>query len=77
MTIQEKPAKGVTDYLLYNPFEKQYFFRVYDSADKSKYTDYDLKIEDMEIQITDRFCSLIESEDGNCINYNRKVLGKK
>jgi hypothetical protein len=36
----EKSAKGVRGFLLYSPVTKDYFFRIYDPADKRKFTDY-------------------------------------
>jgi len=78
--MKEIQAEGVEGFLLYNPFNKGYFFRVY-NEDKS-YVDYDLRAEDIQIKIIDRFTALYESdaEDGdfkiNMLDYNSKTLGK-
>ena len=50
---EPQPAKGQKGFLLYNPFEKRYFFRVYDSENKRKFADYKLCAEDIEIEIID------------------------
>lgn len=72
----EKSAKGVKGFLLYNPFTKKHFFRVYDHKDKSIFTDYDLIAEDIEIELISDFNSLYEGER-NKLDYSSKVLGKK
>lgn len=73
-----KPAKGTKGYLLYG-MDHKYFFRVYDPEDKSKFTDYKLAFEDLEITIEDRFCSLYTEEDQekNKLGYSPRVLGNK
>ena len=70
----EKPAGGVKGFLLYSPFTKKHFFRVYDSEDKSVFVDYDLVAEDIEIEILGNFTSLYESEKHNRLDYASKVL---
>lgn len=72
MSTEEKSANGIRGFLLYNPFEKGYFFRVYDEKDRSKFEDYDLAAEDIEIQILDKHIVL---RDGK-LNYTKKVLGR-
>lgn len=76
----ELPAKGTRGFLLYSPFTHDFFFRVYES-DKS-FTDYELRFEDMQIEIVDDHLSLfqcspaeLESTQGyNKIDYATKVL---
>ena len=65
----------IKGYLLYSPATHNYFFRVYDPHDRSKFVDYDLCVEDMEIVIIDRFVELKQG-DHNRIDYTDKVLGK-
>lgn len=66
----EEPARGLKGHLLWNPFEKSYFFRVYDPEDKSKFEDYDLAADDIEIEILDRFVVL---RDGK-LNWSKRVV---
>ena len=75
---KETKANGVQGFLLYSPFTKDYFFRVYDPTDKSKFKDYDLRFEDMQIEIKDNFVALYEDEesDQRSLDYTSKVLGK-
>ena len=70
-------AKGIKGFLLYGMNHK-YFFRVYDEKDKSKFKDYKLAFEDMEIIINDRFIHLYEEEGKEPrLDYSPEVLGKK
>jgi hypothetical protein len=75
-TTTEKPAKGVKGFLLYSPFTKKHFFRVYDPKDKSIFVDYDITAEDIEIELLSNYNSLYESEKRNRLGYSSKVLGK-
>jgi hypothetical protein len=75
-TTTEKPAKGVKGFLLYSPFTKKYFFRVYDPEDKKIFVDYDITAEDIEIELLSNFNSLYEGER-NRLDYSSKVLGNK
>ena len=70
----EKLARGVKGFLLYSPFTKKHFFRVYDPEDKSVFVDYDLVAEDIEIKILSNFTSLYESEKRNRLDYTSKVV---
>jgi len=71
MSIQ--PAKGKKGFLLYSPFTKIYFFRIYDG--EGGFTDYDICACDIEIEILDEHLELYEG-DRNKLDYSRKVLGK-
>jgi hypothetical protein len=80
LPLQEKTAKGVKGFMLWNPFSKEYFFRVYDEQDKSKYQDYRLAADDIEVELLDSYISLYDSGEGGCMNkldYSGKALGKK
>jgi hypothetical protein len=70
-----KSAKGHKGFLLYNPITKQYFFRIYDPDDKSKFTDYDLCAEDIEVEILSSDLELYEKPERNRLDYSRKALG--
>jgi len=74
-TTTEKPAKGVKGFLLYSPFTKKHFFRVYDPEDKSVFVDYDITAEDIEIELLSDFNSLYEGKR-NRLDYSSKVLEK-
>jgi hypothetical protein len=69
-----KPAKGTKGFLLYSPITHKHFFRVYDPEDKSKFVDYDLCAEDIEVEILDGHLELYEGER-NKLDYSRKVRG--
>jgi hypothetical protein len=77
----EKPAKGVRGFLLYSPFTKDYFFRVYGEKDPNghrKFKDYKLCAEDIEITLNTNYISLYddeEDEENNKLSYSSKVLG--
>jgi hypothetical protein len=77
--MKETSGDGVTGFLLYNPFNKNYFFRVYNEADRSQFIDYKICAEDIEVTLVGNFVSLYEGEDGekNRLDYSSKVLGKK
>jgi len=55
-------AKGVKGFLLYSPFTHKHFFRVYDSEDKSKFKDYRLSAEDIEVEILANDIVMIDGE---------------
>jgi hypothetical protein len=67
--VTQLKTKGTKGFLLYNPFDNVYFFRVYLSDDKKTYKDYDLKCEDLEIEIIDNFTSFFE----DYIDYTKEV----
>ena len=63
----EKSAKGVKGFLLWSPFDKQYFFRIYDG--EGGFTDYKICAEDIKIEILDDSLSLYEvPREGDCKN---------
>lgn len=72
-----KSAKGKKGFLLYSSLTHKHFFRIYDPEDKSKFTDYDLCAEDIEIEILDGFTELYEGEDRNRLDWSRKTLDPK
>jgi hypothetical protein len=72
MSVQ--PAKGKKGHLLYSPFTKTHFFRIYDG--EGGFTDYDICADDIEIEILDRFLELYEG-DRNKLDYSRRTLGKE
>lgn len=76
--MKEKSAKGVKGFLLYSPFDKCHFFRVYSKKNPNKYKDYRITAEDIEIKLLSDFNSLIEFKTGDKIlDYSSKVLGRK
>jgi len=72
----EKPAKGVTGHLLYSPVTDTYFFRVYDKQDRSKFLDYRISAEGIEITIEDSHISLIDKPQMGDMTWSSRVLGK-
>lgn len=75
--MKEKSAKGVVGFLLYSPYHKSHFFRVYNKKDKRKFKDYKITAEDIEVKLMSPFNSLIELDNGDKIlDYSKKALGK-
>lgn len=75
---KEKKAKGVRGYLLYSPITKNHFFRVHNKKDPTKFKDYQITAEDIEIKLLSNFNALIELDTGEKIlDYSSKVLGNK
>lgn len=66
----EIPAEGVSGFLLYDPFENRHFFRVYNPTDKTKFEDYRLSAEDIEITIIDTHLSLYKGQ----LTWNSKTV---
>lgn len=79
---KEISAKGIRGFLLYSPVDHKHFFRVYDQLDKSKFTDFKICTDDIEIELLDEFNALYihgdgsEGTDKNCLDYSSSVLGK-
>lgn len=71
---QQKPAKGLKGFLLFDPDEKKYYFRVYakESNTLPKYLDYKLDVYDMEIEIIDDYVFIDPNE--NSITYRARKL---
>jgi hypothetical protein len=76
--MTETPAKGVRGFLLYNPFSERHFFRIYDPNDKSKFKDYRLAAEDVEIEILSGQVALYDYKDGEKgrLDWDSRVLGR-
>ena len=75
---KENKAKGVRGYLLYNPIDQKYFFRVYNKKDATKFKDYKITAEDIEIKLLSNFNALIEFDTGEKIlDYTSKILGSR
>lgn len=76
--MTETPAKGKKGFLLYNPFSKNYFFRIYDPVDKSKFTDYRLAAEDIEVEIVADGLSLYASDgdERSLLDWSSEALGR-
>ena len=73
--IKEKPTKGVKGFILYSPFGKRYFFRIYHS--QGQFTDYDIRAEEIEVELDGEWLSLYESENGrNYLDWSSKALGR-
>lgn len=82
--MNEKNAKGVRGFFLYNPFDDRHFFRVYGEVDPAtghkSYTDYKVCAEDIEVTIESNRLALYESEeiddDTNRLDWSSRALGK-
>jgi hypothetical protein len=74
---EEKSAKGVKGFLLYNPFQKCHIFRVYDKQNKKEFIDYKIIAEDIEIKINSDFYALIKQNDHYFLDYSKKALKKE
>lgn len=64
---KETKAKGIKGYLLYSPVTKNHFFRVYNKKDLTKFKDYKITAEDIEIKLLSNFNALIELDTGEKI----------
>lgn len=77
--INEKSAQGIKGYILYSPFKQSgggYFFRIY--RDDGHFTDYDIRSEEIEVELKGDWISLYESEDGeNYLDWSSKALGRQ
>lgn len=71
----EISAENVEGFFLWNPFEKKYFFRIYEENPES-FTDYDIVADDIEVKLLSSFNSLYKSEKCNKLDYSSKLLGK-
>lgn len=69
-------AKGTKGFILYSPFTKNFFFRVYDDKDKKIFKDYKMAFEDMEVEILDNHVVLVDDGEQSRIAYKRSVLGR-
>lgn len=75
---KEKKAKGIKGYLLYSPVTQNHFFRVHNKKDPTKFKDYKITAEDIEIKLLSNFNALIELNTGEKIlDYTSKVLGNR
>ena len=75
---KEKKAKGIKGYLLYSPITQKHFFRVYNKKDPTKFKDYKITAEDIEIKLLSNFNALIEFDTGEKIlDYTSKILGSR
>jgi hypothetical protein len=69
----EQPAKNTRGYILYNPFkEKQYFFRKYN--EDGTFTDYDLNIEELAVEILSENASFYEKEGRKILDWSSRTL---
>lgn len=76
--MREISAKGVKGFLLYNPFIKSYFFRVYNNKDKRKFKDYKITAEDIEIKLLSKFNALVEFDNGESVlDYTSEIVKRK
>ena len=67
----EKPARGVSGFLIHNSLNNTHFFRIYNPKNKREYKDYELRIEDLKIEIAiDESAALFEGEDRNWIGWS-------
>lgn len=66
-----EPAKGKRGFLLYDPAKTGYFFRIYhdDEQGRKQFTDYDICVNDLAIEISDNFTVLNKDENGNRLEY--------
>lgn len=75
---KEKRAKGIKGYLLYSPVTQTHFFRVHSKKDPTKFKDYKITAEDIEIELLSNHNALIELNTGEKIlDYTSEVLGNR
>jgi hypothetical protein len=73
--MTEQKAKSVRGFLLYNPVTDQRFFRVY-SEDKKTYKDFNIRVEDLEIEILSSNVSLFEDGDIKHLDWSSDYLAR-
>lgn len=74
--MEQNRAKGASGFLIFDHALRQFVFRVYESADKSQFVDYDLAVDDLAITITDDYYSLFTHKDEAWVGYtdiNEKI----
>ena len=82
MIETEKPAAGVSGFILYDPTSGEYFFRVYEltknfadhTPTKKNFTDYALGAEEIAVNILSDKLSLYEGEEGNYLGWSSKYV---
>ena len=76
MKVNEKPAKGTKGFILYSPFDKGFFFRIY--HDDDTFIDYDINTEELEVEIISDWNSFYEYPDKklNILDWSSKALGR-
>lgn len=74
--MTETPAKGTKGFLLYSPFDEQFFFRIYTSEDKREFKDFRLAAEDIEVEILADDLSFYEDGERKKLDWSSEVLGK-
>jgi hypothetical protein len=76
---KEKIATKTKGYFLYSPFGEEkcgrYFFRTYNKD--GSFIDYDIRAEEVEVQITSEWISLYKSDNNlNYLDWSSKTLGR-
>jgi hypothetical protein len=75
--MDEKPAKGIQGFILWTPRSGGPVFRVYDENDRSKFIDYDICHNDLEVEIVSDCAVFRQSGSrGNTLDYSNAVLGR-
>jgi len=74
MKTNEKTAKGTKGFILYSPFTKRYFFRVY--KNDGEFVDYDINCEEIEVELISEWNSLYTNPTKNTLDWSSKALGK-
>lgn len=73
MTMKIEQALGSRGFLIWSPYIQGYVYRVYDSEDKKEFTDYEINVFDLEVEIKDRFCELVVDDEGvNRLDYKNE-----
>ncbi|RYZ89216.1 MAG: hypothetical protein EOP06_09660 [Proteobacteria bacterium] len=67
-----KSAKGLVGFLLGDDT-----FRVYDKDDRSKFTDYTIRHNDLQVVIEDDDAFIYEKNSEHVIDYSQKTLGRE
>ncbi len=70
-------AAGVEGYLIRDGINREWYFRVYEAGDKSKFVDYELRHLDLHVRIaSEEMAAFYQDEDGNAwLDYSPEVLG--
>lgn len=75
--LQVTNAAGAEGFLICDGIDHEWYFRVYEAGDKSKFVDYELRHLDLQVHISsDEMAAFYQDEDGNAwLDYSPEVLG--
>lgn len=75
--LRATDAAGAEGCLIRDGIDHKWYFRVYDTGDKSKFVDYELRHLDLQVHIaSEEMAAFYQDKDGNAwLDYSPEVLG--